>query len=108
MSDHLPIFHTLLNSLSEIPNEDLEEERSRFFMHHVRDLDEYGMELIYAIIRCYQIEIDQIDYPETPYYHARTKKKNVIRFDLRLFPAKLKNLLFQFMELHISTTRQRL
>jgi hypothetical protein len=108
MSDHLPIFHTLLNSLSETHDEKLEEERTRFFMQHVRSLDEYGMELIYAIIRCYQIEIDKQDYPETPYYHARTKKKNTIRYDLSLFPAKLKNLLFQFMELHISTSRQRI
>jgi hypothetical protein len=63
-------------------------------------MDKSGQELVYALIRMYQLENEEIaEIGKIPYL-GKTEGSDVV-FDLEKFPNKLKHLLFKFMNVHL-------
>lgn len=75
----------------------------------IRDMDDYHMELIYAIIRCYHLQIDERPIFENPYYMKKIKPHHY-RFEVDHLPDHLVHILYRFVDMyttnkdHLTTT----
>jgi len=65
----------------------------------VRDMDEYHMELVYAIIRCYHLQIDRRPIFENPYQMKKVRALQ-FRFDIDNLPTDLISILDRFVSLY--------
>lgn len=92
----------LYDSLSkDIKNKDLTSLQKKSFIQKISKIDKTGHELIYALIRMYQVENDDKNINFTLPYNA-TFVENDIHFDLEKFPNILKQILFKFLGIHIN------
>ena len=88
----------LYDSISkDIPKEDISVFQKNRFIKRVQKIDNNGHELIYALIRMYQIENNEDNTSFTLPYNGTYNDKN-ITFDLDHFPIKLKHILFKFLK----------
>jgi len=65
----------------------------------IKEMDEHHMELIFALIRCYQLQIDQQSILQTP-YHMKKVKPSQYRFDIDQLPTLLHHIILNFVELY--------
>jgi len=78
------------------------------FMQNVKKLDKNGYELIFVIIRIYSIKnIPNVTMNEIPYSGQKMEQNNMqnmsaVKFDIRNFPNKLNQMLFEFTKLHLN------
>ena len=78
------------------------------FMQNVKKLDKNGYELIFVIIRIYSIKnIPNVSINEVPYSgqkieQNKTPNMSAVKFDIRNFPNKLNQMLFEFTKLHLA------
>lgn len=91
----------LYDSLSkDIPNVDLTPTQKRAFIKRISTIDKNGHDLVYALVRMYQVEnIEENTSFILPY--NGTFVDNDINFDLDKFPVDLKQILFRFIGVHI-------
>jgi len=74
-------------------------------MSKIKSIDEKGSELIYALIRVFQMEnSDDITTFKLPYDGKYSK--NDMKFDLNKLPNKLKQILYKFVKLHTETMKE--
>ena len=87
--------------MKDIKNKDLTLKQKNEFITNINKIDSDGAELIYALIRIFQLQNE--DNPLTCIlpYSGRFLKKNEMQFDLNEFPNKLKQLLYKFLTMHI-------
>ena len=97
-----PLFDNLSK---DIPTRDLLLAEKRFFMKNIEEIDKNGSELIYALIRVYQIENKEDNTSFTLPYNGTYVDKN-ITFDLDKFPIKLKHILFKFVKVHLDKLKE--
>jgi hypothetical protein len=97
-----PLFDNLSKN---IPNRDLLLAEKRLFMKNIEEADKNGHELIYALIRVYQIENKEDNTSFTLPYNGSYVDKN-ITFDLDKFPIKLKHILFKFLKVHLDKQKE--
>ena len=97
-----PLFNNLLKN---IPTRDLFLSEKRTFMKNIEEIDTNGHELIYALIRVYQIEHKEDNTSFTLPYNGTYNDKN-ITFDLDHFPIKLKHILFKFLKVHLNKIKE--
>ena len=98
----------LYNSLEEkIPNLllDLSSEDKDFFTEAVSTLELTEHELIYALIRYYQIQHETEDIPSIFPYGGKKLKKG-IKFDFEKLPIGLQYILLFFVRLHLNTLNE--
>ena len=88
------------NLSKDIANKDLSPSQKRSFIRKIKQIDDNGCELVYVLIRMYQIENDTNTSFTVPYNGIFSK--NDISFDLDQFPNKLKQLLYKFLKVHIN------
>jgi len=75
------------------------------FMKLIKDIDEKGSELIYALIRVYQLEnSDDKSTFKLPY--GGKFVKHDMQFDFNDFPNKLKHILLKFIQIHIKSMKE--
>jgi hypothetical protein len=86
----------------EIPNKDLTIKQKRKFIEEIQNFDENGYELMYALIRVYQLlnEKNIKDF-EIPYEAMVENENKTVTYNLEKLPKKLKQILFKFIEIHI-------
>lgn len=65
----------------------------------VKDMDEYHMELVYAIIRCYHLQVDRRPIFENPYQMKKVRAFQ-FRFDIDNLPTDLVLILDHFVALY--------
>ena len=97
-----PLFDNLSK---DIPTRDLLLAEKRLFMKNIDEIDKNGSELIYALIRVYQIENKEDNTSFTLPYNGTYVDKN-ITFDLDKFPIKLKHILFKFLKVHLDKLKE--
>lgn len=106
----LPIYDQLYNDTQTNNNIDLTTKQKDEFMKLLKTLDQNGSELIYALVRFYQLENceDKSTFilPYDGKYLELDKKaikhgvKYQFQFDLDCFPFHLKQMLYKFIKLH--------
>lgn len=96
----------LYDSLSkDLKIEDLSVMQKRAFLKRVDKMDAYGHELIYALIRMYQIENNEENTSFMLPYNGVYVNTD-IHFDLDNIPKDLKNILFKFVSIHLEKMKE--
>ena len=91
----------LYDSLSkDIKNRELTVAQKKDFVKKVSQLDQNGHELLYAVIRMYQVENKENNTCFALPYNGLFLDSD-IKFDLENFPKKLKQILFKFIKIHL-------
>lgn len=100
MSSNFPLYDRLYNEISD--DEDLTAKQKEEFVKITKNIDSDGQELIYALIRVYQLEnSDDKSTFKIPY--GGKYVKNDIKFDFNDLPVKLKHMLYKFVQIHIKS-----
>ena len=96
----------LYDSLSkDIENKDLSNAQKCDFIKRIPKIDNNGHDLVYALIRIYQVENEEQNLIFNLPYNG-TFIDNDIHFDLEKFPYKLKQILFKFLGIHIDKMKE--
>ena len=95
-----PLYNNLLENTTKI---DLTVDEKDNFKDKIKKIDLDGSERIYAIIRIFHNENnnDSSNF-NLPYSGVIIPNKDEIRFDLEKIPFQLKQILFKFINLHIT------
>lgn len=97
----------LYDSLSkDISNKDLSVIQKRTFIKNVSSIDKNGCELIYALIKTFQIENKEENDINYSLPYKGEYNNNDIVFDLDNFPIKLKQILFKFVIVHLQKMKE--
>ncbi len=97
MSSSFPIYNIMIK---DTKNSDLTAKQKNDFISKIATIDKNGYELIYALIKTY--EINNEDVPNSfqlPY--SGKFVNNDIHFDLEKIPLKLRQVLYKFINVHI-------
>ena len=93
------------NLCKDIIKKDLSTLQKRTFIKRIEKIDKNGYELVYALIRMYQIENNE-DNTSFNLPYKGTHFENGINFDLDHFPITLKQILFKFIVIHIEKMKE--
>lgn len=102
MNSNFPLYDNLCQ---DTPSKDLTTKQKNDFMEKVNNLNDIGYELIYALIKVYQIENDSENNSNILPYNGKFIN-NDMKFDLNLLPNKLKQILYKFIQLHSRTMNE--
>jgi hypothetical protein len=83
----------------DVPKKDLSVKNKKLFIKKIQTFDDVGHELVYALIRMYQNENDDVNTSFTLPYGG-TFTGSDINFDLDKVPKTLKQILFKFVTIH--------
>jgi hypothetical protein len=93
------------NFEKNVQNIDLTISQKNSFIQKIYKIDQHGFDLMYALIRKFQIEHEtyqsSLDLP----YNGKFIGKD-INYNLELFPFKLKQLLYKFILAHIKKLKE--
>jgi hypothetical protein len=94
------------NLSKDIKDEELKSEEEEDFIEMVKNLgkDDDGNSLMYALIKIYQIENGNPSSFILPYGGKQLKQG--IKFDLKVFPNKLKQILYKFLRIHLKSKEE--
>jgi len=95
MTTSFPLYNSLSANLT---HKDLTTLEKREFIQKINEIDEEGIELVYALIRFYQMENCEDTNLSLPF--EGFVENNDIVFNLENFPKKLKKILFRFVSMH--------
>ena len=103
---NFPLYDNLLSKVKE-NTRDLSVKQKHLFVENIQKIDKTGLEVIYTLIRVYELKHDKhtsmSDY--TLPYDGKYKGKD-IEFDFEKFPKRLKRMLFNFLDLHLKTMKE--
>jgi len=99
---NFPLYDNLNKNL---PSEELTTKQKDKFMKYVKDIDINGSELIYALIRVYQLENSEDKSTFKLPYGGKFIKYDM-KFDFNELPNELKHILFKFIQIHIKTMKE--
>ena len=97
-----PLFHMIYNNVltsSPLPEEPVPTADKNKICRIIKDMDDHHMELVFAIIRCYHLQIDQHSIFENP-YQMKKMKQHHYRFDTEVLPPLLLRILLHFITLY--------
>lgn len=92
---NFPLYDNFAKGISK---KDLTASQKGDFTKKIKNIDTIGAELIYALIKVYQIQNDK-NTVKLPYEGKRLKTG--MKFDLELFPKELKQILYKFLLTHV-------
>ena len=91
----------LYDSLNtNVKNKDLTVLHKKDFIKKINILDHNGHELIYALIRIYQMENEEDNTSFTLPYNGSYINKDM-KFEMSNLPHKLKHILYKFIKVHL-------
>jgi hypothetical protein len=93
-----PLYDNLLGEVTSF--EDLTVKQKDEFMKVICDIDDNATELVYALIRVYQLENSENKNTFTLPYDGKYVENKDIRFDLNELPNQLKQMLYNFLRLY--------
>lgn len=100
MNSSFPLYDNLIMDLNNT-SVDLKTKEKDEFMSLIKKIDDNTSELVYALIRVYQLENNENISTFTLPYDGKFID-NEIKFDLNELPNKLKHILLKFLKMHCS------
>lgn len=101
MTTKFPLFDSINNMVSS-KNDVLTHDIQLDLSQKIKKFDKNTQELVYALIKAYQITNPDTSQHTIP-FEGKTLKSG-LKFDMTKFPNKLQNILAKFVELHESRT----
>lgn len=102
MNSNFPLYDNLCLDIS---SQDLTTKQKNEFMSNIKNIDDKGSELVYALIRIFQMENSSDNSTYKLPYDGKYDK-NDMKFDLNKLPNKLKQILYKFVNIHIETMKE--
>lgn len=103
MHSVFPLFDTIYQETEHIENALNHEEKIKL-CDNIKELDEEGHDLVYAIIRTFYLVKENGQFDFIP-YSPKIKKSNY-KFDATYFPARLLLMIRHFVDLHLHKLRE--
>lgn len=94
-----PLFQALYKETDSIKDQILTYEERLVLMEQIKSLDKDGHEYLYALIRNYQLEVDDGYFDELPY--DPKVNKTGYKFEMKKLPDRLLIILKHFVDLHL-------
>jgi len=101
---NLPLYEILFK---ETKNEDLTTKEKDEFMKIIKNIDQKGFEISYALIRIFQLENSE-DKSTFKIPYGGKFVKDDLNFNLNDLPLQLKQILYKFLVLHIKTMKEEI
>jgi hypothetical protein len=101
---NLPLYEILFK---ETTNEDLTTKEKDEFMKIIKNIDQKGFEIAYALIRIFQLENNE-DKSTFKIPYGGKFVKDDLNFNLNDLPLQLKQILYKFLVLHIKTMKEEI
>ena len=101
MTTKFPLFDSLNNMVSS-ENDVLTHQVQLDLSQKIKKFDKNTQELVYALIKAYQITNPDTNQHTIPFEGKALKSG--LKFDMTKFPNKLQNILAKFVELHENRT----
>lgn len=101
-NSNFPLYDNLSSGISA---RDLTTKQKNEFMSKVKNIDENGAELIYALIRVFQMENSEDNSTFKLPYDGKYSN-NDMKFDLNQLPNQLKQILYKFIQLHTESMKE--
>lgn len=99
-----PLFSTLEQKWSEqgdkIQMTPLSDTQKQYICDQVKCMDDMGCELVYAVIRFYQLHHEEGNIMELPFQLKKQKTGGIYKMDLNDLPLKLQRMILIFSEMH--------
>lgn len=102
--DDFPLYNTLNKDL---PKKDLSLKQKKDFINKTEIIDTQGAELVYALIRAYQILNNGETLEEKLPFEGQKLTENNLEFNISKIPIQLRQLLYKFLCLHIKSVREQ-
>ena len=103
MSSNFPLYDSLIK---DIKNDELTTKEKDDFMKLIKNLDQDGYELVYALIRIYQNENSE-DKSTFKIPYGGVFVKNDINFNLNDLPVELSQIVYKFVLLHAKSMKEK-
>lgn len=103
MSSNFPLFDSLIK---DIKNEELTTKEKDEFMKLIKNLDQDGYELVYALIRVYQNENSE-DKSTFKIPYGGVFVKSDINFNLNDLPHELMQIIYKFAVMHAKSMKEK-
>ena len=100
-----PLFSHLKNEIGDKEDVGLSAQQKIDLGERIKELDDQGCNLVYALIRYYQIYEYKINIVETPF--GMKKVKAGYRFCIDDLPVLLQHLIWRFVEIHLKSQKER-
>lgn len=100
-----PLFCHLKNELNVDEIEKLTLTQMLELTEKIKELDEQGCSLVYALIRYYQIHEEKNNAIDVPF--NMKKVKIGYRFCIEDLPVLLQHLLYRFVDIHLKSQKER-
>lgn len=97
MEGQFPLYSHLKNEIPE--DKPLNSTQRDELVEKIKELDDQGCSLVYALIRYFQIYEDKLNALETPY--GMRKMKLGFRFCIEEIPPLLQQLIYRFVQVHL-------
>jgi len=97
-----PLYDNLCKGIS---NTKLNTTQKKSFIKRVEKIDKSGYELVYALIKMYQMENNEGSTSFTLPYNGKYIN-NEMTFDLDEIPGKLQQILYKFLSAHLSKMKE--
>ncbi len=95
--NNFPLYDNLSKDLK---NRDLLVKEKTDFVNKIKQIDQDGLDLIYALIRVYYVKNEENKTDFSLPYNGKYIKEDM-KFDLDDFPIQLKQMIFKFIKIHI-------
>ena len=96
MTNNFPLFNSINNIISS--EKELNDQEKITLSLKIKTYDKHTQELVYALIKCYQINNSDNENYLLPYNGK--KLKSGLKFNMSNFPNRLQNILWKFSEMH--------
>lgn len=102
-----PLYDSMIRSIS---TRDLTSKQKSDLAEKICNLDQAGIDLVYALIRCFFIKnTDNEDMAAMPYkgvIKSSGKNKEDITWNLADMPIELRQLLYKFVNVHLASVQE--
>jgi hypothetical protein len=94
-----PLYDSIVDHTKNI-NKDLTKTEKEDFVENVKNINDKGAELIYALITMHHRKENNQEGIDVP-YDGSFVENGVVEFNIGSFPKKLRRLLYTFLKIHL-------
>ena len=101
----MSINHLYKSLKKDLDNKDLTRSQITDFNKNIKLIDEKGADIIYIIIKMFELETNPKTTNAIPYDGKAVSAKE-LKFDMSKFPLNLKHIIYKFLKIHIKNIEE--
>ncbi len=101
---NFPLYDTLISK--NTTKRDITKKQKVTLVENLKKLDSMGQELVYVLIRIYELKNEEKDMSNYKLPYNGEYKDSDLTFNLEEFPKPLKRMLHEFCKMHLKTMKE--